>query len=165
MHAKLLQSCLTLCNPLDWSPQDSSVHGILQAEYWTGLPYPPPGEVPRPEVKTVSLMSPSLACGFFTTSASWLVTHNLCNPVDCSAPDSSVHGILQARMLEWVSISFSRGSSWLRDNPDLLHCRRILYHLGHLGSQVFIHIHTYIYVTESPCHRVETNTTLQINYT
>ena len=34
-----------------------------------------------------------------------------CDPVDCSPPDSSVHGILQARILEWVAISFSRGSS------------------------------------------------------
>ena len=33
----------------------------------------------------------------------------LCNPVDCSPPGSSVHGILQARILEWVAISFSRG--------------------------------------------------------
>ena len=32
----------------------------------------------------------------------------LCNPVDCSLPGSSVHGILQARILEWVAISFSR---------------------------------------------------------
>ena len=35
----------------------------------------------------------------------------LCNPMDCSLPGSSVHGILQARILEWVAISFSRGSS------------------------------------------------------
>ena len=35
----------------------------------------------------------------------------LCDPVDCSPPGSSVHGILQARILEWVAISFSRGSS------------------------------------------------------
>ena len=33
----------------------------------------------------------------------------LCDPMDCSPPDSSVHGILQARILEWVAISFSRG--------------------------------------------------------
>ena len=39
----------------------------------------------------------------------------LCNPVDCSPPGSSVHGILQARILEWVAISFSRGSSRPRD--------------------------------------------------
>ena len=35
----------------------------------------------------------------------------LCDPVDCSPPCSSVHGIFQARVLEWVAISFSRGSS------------------------------------------------------
>ena len=35
----------------------------------------------------------------------------LCNPMDCSPPGSSVHGIFQARVLEWVAISFSRGSS------------------------------------------------------
>ena len=39
----------------------------------------------------------------------------LCNPMDCSPPGSSVHGISQARILEWVAISFSRGSSWPRD--------------------------------------------------
>ena len=39
----------------------------------------------------------------------------LCNPMDCSLPGSSVHGILQARIPDWVAISFSRGSSWPRD--------------------------------------------------
>ena len=39
----------------------------------------------------------------------------LCDPMDCSLPGSSVHGIFQARVLEWVAISFSRGSSRLRD--------------------------------------------------
>ena len=39
----------------------------------------------------------------------------LCDPMDCSLPGSSLHGILQARVLEWVAISFSRGSSWPRD--------------------------------------------------
>ena len=39
----------------------------------------------------------------------------LFDPMDCSPPGSSVHGILQARILEWVAIPFSRGSSWLRD--------------------------------------------------
>ena len=38
-----------------------------------------------------------------------------CDPMVCSLPGSSVHGILQARILEWVAISFSRGSSWPRD--------------------------------------------------
>ena len=39
----------------------------------------------------------------------------LCNPMDCSLPHSSVHGIFHARVLEWVAISCSRGSSWPRD--------------------------------------------------
>ena len=39
----------------------------------------------------------------------------LCDPMDCSQAGSSVHGIFQARILEWVAISFSRGSSWPRD--------------------------------------------------
>ena len=39
----------------------------------------------------------------------------LCNPLDCSPPGSPVPGILQARILEWVAIPFSRGSSWPRD--------------------------------------------------
>jgi len=40
----------------------------------------------------------------------------LCNPMDWSLPGLSVHGIFQARVLEWVAISFSRGSSWPRDH-------------------------------------------------
>ena len=39
----------------------------------------------------------------------------LCNPMNCSLPGSSVHGILQARILKWVAIPFSKGSSWPRD--------------------------------------------------
>ena len=39
----------------------------------------------------------------------------LCDPMDCSPPGSSVHGILQARILEWVAIPFSRGSSQAKD--------------------------------------------------
>ena len=50
------------------------------------------------------------------------------NPMDCSPPGSSVHGIFQARILEWVAISFSRGSSQIRARKGLLHCRQILYH-------------------------------------
>ena len=38
----------------------------------------------------------------------------VCNPMKCSLPGSSVHGILQARILKWVAMTFSRGSSWLR---------------------------------------------------
>ena len=56
----------------------------------------------------------------------------LCNPMNVS---SSVHGILQAIILEWVAISSSRGSSQPGDlNPGLLHCRQILYPLSYQGS-------------------------------
>ena len=41
----------------------------------------------------------------------------LCDPMDCSPPGSSTHGIIQARILEWVAISSSKGSSWPRDWP------------------------------------------------
>ena len=43
----------------------------------------------------------------------------LCDPMDCSPPGSSVHGIFQAWILEWVDISFSRGSSWARDQTQV----------------------------------------------
>ena len=45
----------------------------------------------------------------------------LCDPMDCSLPGSSVHGIFQARVLEWVAISFSRGSSRPRDWTQVSH--------------------------------------------
>ena len=60
----------------------------------------------------------------------------LCNPMDCSLPGSSVHWIFQARILEWVAIPFSGGSSQHR-SPGLLPCRQILYHLSHQGSLLF----------------------------
>ena len=52
----------------------------------------------------------------------------LCDLMVCSPPGSSVHGILQARILEWVAMPSSRRSSWLRDQTCLLHCRQIFYH-------------------------------------
>ena len=51
-------------------------------------------------------------------SCLFLLTHSvlfLCNPLDCSLPGPSIHGILQVRIQEWVAISSSRGSSWPRD--------------------------------------------------
>ena len=59
----------------------------------------------------------------------------LCDPVDCSPPGSSVHGIMQARILEWAAISFSRGSSQPRDQTWVF-CiaSRFSYHLNHQGS-------------------------------
>ena len=47
--------------------------------------------------------------------------HTLCEPMDCSLPGSSVHGIFQAGIMEWFAISFSRGSSWPRDQTQVPH--------------------------------------------
>ena len=62
----------------------------------------------------------------------------LCNPMGCSPPGSSVHGVLHTRVLEWVAISSSRGSSWPRNGTHVscVSCidRQILYHWCHLGS-------------------------------
>ena len=86
----------------------------------------------RPRMGIVSCSGPQLLSG---TSASLLfaealgtqereVTQScptLCEPKDCSLPGSSVHGIFQARVLEWVAISFSRGSSQPRDRTRVSH--------------------------------------------
>ena len=53
--------------------------------------------------------------------------------MDCSPPGSSVHGILQARILKWVAIPLPQGIFW-GSNLGLLHCRQILCHLSHQGS-------------------------------
>ena len=45
--------------------------GFSRQEYWSGLPRPLPGDLPDSEIKPQSLMSPALAGGFFTTSATW----------------------------------------------------------------------------------------------
>ena len=63
----------------------------------------------------------------------------LCVPMDCSPLGSSVHEILQSRILEWVAISFSIGSSLPRDQTQIPYVccigRRVLYHQYYLGSQ------------------------------
>ena len=59
----------------------------------------------------------------------------LCKPMDCSLPGSSVHGILQVRILEWVVISFLQGIFCIQgSNPVLLYGRWILYFLSHQGK-------------------------------
>ena len=68
-----LHLCLTLCNPMDCSPPDSSVWNFSRQEYWSGLPCPPPGNLPYPRIEHMSLMSPALAGRFFTTRATWEV--------------------------------------------------------------------------------------------
>ena len=57
VRAKLFQSCPTLCDPMDRSPPGSSVHGFSRQEYWSELPCPPPGDLPDPRIKPMSLVS------------------------------------------------------------------------------------------------------------
>ena len=79
----------------------------------------------------------------------------LCDPMDCSLSGSSVHGIFQVRILEWVAISFSRRSSWPRDQTcnSYVSCigRWVLYHRHHLGSTLppkYIYMLHIIYLTK-----------------
>ena len=65
-HTGCSQSCLTLCDLMDFSPPGSSVEYSSQ-EYWSGLPFPPPGDIPDPGIKPVSPASPTLAGRFFIT--------------------------------------------------------------------------------------------------
>jgi len=103
MCVLVTQSCPTLCDPMDYSPPGSSVRG-----YWSGLPFPSPGK----------LLGPGIKPRFPTYKVKSEVTQlclTLCNPMDCNLPGSPAHGIIQAWILEWVAILFSRGSSWPRD--------------------------------------------------
>ena len=83
--------CLTLCDSMDCILPGLSGHEILQARI------------------LVSASEVAQSCP------------TLCNPMDCSLPGSSIHGIFQARILEWVAISFSRGSSHPGDRTQVSH--------------------------------------------
>ena len=90
-------------------------------------------------------LSPTIEIKTWCSSLVSLVLVNqlcptLCNPMDCSSPVSSVHGILQARILEWIAVPCSRRSSIPTQglNSCFPHCRQILYHLTHQGSPVFL---------------------------
>ena len=61
LHAQSVsQSCPTPYNPMDCSPPGSSVHEFPKQEYWSGLPFPSPGNLPNPGIKPKSLESPAL---------------------------------------------------------------------------------------------------------
>ena len=86
--AKSLQSCLTLCDPIDGSPPGSPVPGILQARTRVCCHF----LLQCMKVKSESEVTQSCL--------------TLSNPMDCSLPGSSIHGIFQARGLEWGAIAF-----------------------------------------------------------
>ena len=69
--SSVAQTCLSLVTPWTVARQAPLSMGFSRQEYWSGLPFPPPGDLPDPGIKPRSLMSPALAGGFFTTSATW----------------------------------------------------------------------------------------------
>ena len=80
---------LTLCNPTDGTHQAPPSLGFSRQEHWSGLPFPSPMH----ERKSESEVTQSCL--------------TLSDPMDCSLPGSFIHGIFQARVLEWVAIAFS----------------------------------------------------------
>ena len=114
MHACMLSccSCVQFCATLWRAAHQSPLStGFSRQEYWSGLPF---------DYRII----------FFSMCAQSCPT--ICDPMDCSPPGSPVHRILQARILEWVAISFSRGSSQPRDRTHIsgVSCigRWLLYH-------------------------------------
>ena len=71
MRAKSLQLCPTLCSRVDWSPPGSSAYGILQARILEWVSMPSSRGYSQPGIEFMSLTSPALAGGFFTTRATW----------------------------------------------------------------------------------------------
>ena len=72
MHARSLQSCLTLCDPMDCNPPGSSLLGIPQARILEQVTISSSRDLANPGIELASLMSPALAAGFFITSTTWL---------------------------------------------------------------------------------------------
>ena len=79
MCAKSLQSCPTLCDPMDCSPPGSSVHGISRQEYFSRLPFPTPGNLPDSRIEPVSPASQadSLSLGHQGSTPHWVNLHQL----------------------------------------------------------------------------------------
>ena len=138
-HFKYCGCCLaaqwypTFLRPMDYIAHQGPLSmGFSRQEYWRGLPFPAPGDLSDPGIKPTSLAlagrcfmgeSPGKLIEAIHIYGCWWFSHsvvsNSCAPVDCSPPGSSAHGILQARILEWVAISFSKGSSQPRNQTQV----------------------------------------------
>ena len=116
--------------PWRWPLPPSSESAMVDGLYMV-LSSPPPPTPSRtfkdPHECTVHVCAKSLQSHL-----------TLCDPTDCSPPGSSAHRILQAQIMKWVAMASSTGIFLSQgSNPSLLHllhCRQILYPLGHLGS-------------------------------
>ena len=119
--------------------QASLTMGFVRQEYRSGLPVPSPEDCRDPGIKSTS---PALAGGFFTSELpgkpckglASILSVRLCDPMGCSPRGSSICGILQARLLEWVAIPFSRGSSRPRDGTGVSHTAGQLFTVGATGK-------------------------------
>ena len=119
----VFQSCLILCDPMDCSPPGSSVHGDSPGKN-TGMGcyallqviFPTQGSNPGlPHCRWILYhlsLQESLSRYVAAAAKSRQSCPTLCDPIDRSPPGSSVPGILQARTLEWVAISFSNAWKW-----------------------------------------------------
>ena len=106
-----LLSCVQLfVTPWTVAHQAPPSMGFSRQEYWSGLPCPSPGDLPD---KSEPLIKPDFmvelqAGGAAAAAKSLQLCLTLCDPRDGSPPDSPIPGILQARTLEWVAVSFSK---------------------------------------------------------
>ena len=138
-------SCVRLfMTRMGCSPPRSSVHGFPRQEYWSGLPFPSPEDLPDSGIKPTC---PALASRFLTTEPPGkpecrhmlcLVPQSrltLCNPMDCSPPGSSVHEDSPGTNTEMGCHALLQEIfPTLELNWGLPHCRQILYLLSYQGS-------------------------------
>ena len=123
VQAKSLQSCPTLCDPMDCSSAGSLSMGFSRQEYWRGLPFPSPGDLPDSGMEPTSSMSPALQVDSLPLNHGGCLKVEVAQPclTLCDPMDYTVHSILQARTLEWVAIPFSRETSQPRDRTQVTH--------------------------------------------
>ena len=131
-------SHVTLCTV---APQAPLSRGLSRQEHWSGVPFPPPGDLPHPGIEHTSFPSPALTGGFFTDSATWgaQLKHKVKESVGGSVmPDSfQPHGLQPARLLcpwDFPDRNTGVGCHFLLQgifptqgsNPGLLHWRQTL---------------------------------------
>ena len=96
------QSFLTLRDPVDYSPPKSSVHGISRQEYWSGLPFPSPGDLPNSGIKPASLTFPTLAGGFFTAEPPGKPLDFLHSPLKAIGSSLHLFCLFDRLLISWV---------------------------------------------------------------
>ena len=125
----LLFRCQVVSNSL--RPRAALPKGIPRQEHWSGMSFPSPEDLPDPWADSLPLnyqgSQSDIVCELSRFSHALL-----CSPMGYSPPGSSVHGILPARILKWVAMPSSRGSSQLSDQIHMSYvsfiARQVLYH-------------------------------------